>query len=126
MDVNVPYAIISSSLSFYIPLVIMTIVYSQIYVVAKRQAKQIAQLGFNSTVYTRDDQAEQYLQNVVSSTNDNKNMLINELLSNENCNRRNTDETKMSGLVKSLKKIDKKATKDKKAIKTLGIIMGTS
>lgn len=36
LDTNLPYAIISSSLSFYIPLIIMTVVYSQIYVIATR------------------------------------------------------------------------------------------
>ncbi len=102
----------------------MTVVYSQIYVIAKRQAKQIAQLDIKSTAYVREDQAEQYLKNVVSKTEDNKNNLINELLSNQSGNNRNFGEGKMTALFKSLKKIDKKATKDKKAIKTLGIIMG--
>jgi hypothetical protein len=62
LKANISYAIISSSLSFYIPLVIMTIVYSQIYVVAKRQANAIAQLNIQSPTYAQEnDSAEKYL-----------------------------------------------------------------
>merc|ERR1712127_1138394 len=67
LETNLQYAIISSSLSFYIPLLIMSIVYSQIYIVAKRQAKQIAQLDFNAhAAYRQDSQgtAEMYLKNL--------------------------------------------------------------
>lgn len=44
IEANRVYAIISSSLSFWIPLVVMALLYIRIYIVAKRQAHAMAKL----------------------------------------------------------------------------------
>ena len=71
------------------------------------------------------DQAEQYLKQY--QTNNKKDqktgILIDELLQNDEGSKMDK-KMRFVGLVKSIKKIEKKRTKDKKAIKTLGIIMG--
>lgn len=54
---------------------------------------------------------------------DNNGLLINQLLQESDITK--TDKkTGFAGLIKSLKKIENRRTKEKKAIKTLGIIMG--
>ena len=126
LETNITYAIISSSLSFYIPLVIMTIVYSQIYVVAKRQAKAIAQLNIHSHNYVQDkENTEAYLKNL-NAKGDNQKLINQIMCENNNYSKSSNNKTEkgLTGFFKSLKNIEKKRTRDKKAIKTLGIIMG--
>lgn len=91
--------------------------------ISKRQAKQIAQLDLRLPTYQDEKSSpEEYLKDCVATKNQ-KNNLINELLE-ENKDNKVEKSIRFNGLVKSLKKIEKKQTKDKKAIKTLGIIMG--
>lgn len=47
IEANLPYAIVSSSLSFYIPLILMIIVYAKIFVVARKQAQAIAETDYH-------------------------------------------------------------------------------
>ncbi|CAD5112994.1 unnamed protein product [Dimorphilus gyrociliatus] len=44
LDVNRPYAVISSFTSFYAPLLVMVVVYSKIFRIAREQAREIAKL----------------------------------------------------------------------------------
>jgi hypothetical protein len=161
IEANIPYAIISSSLSFWIPLVIMTIVYIQIYIVARRQQNAIAQLDIRSRGFVVNQETaagdstnalsqmlKQNSKKGKSTKNENGSgggggggnsilseqemMKINKILTDENANdaNKNQDElkadkkTKLNKVVKQLKSIERKRTKDTKAIKTLGIIMG--
>jgi hypothetical protein len=126
LETNITYAIIPSSLSFYIPLVIMTIVYSQIYVVAKRQANAIAQLNIHSQNYVQDkENTEAYLKKL-NAKGDNQKLINQIMCENNNYSKSPNHKTEkgLTGFFKSLKNIEKKRTRDKKAIKTLGIIMG--
>ncbi|KAM4678459.1 beta-4C adrenergic receptor-like isoform 2-T2 [Discoglossus pictus] len=84
---NMPYAIISSTISFYVPLVIMIFVYVRVFIIATKQVNLIEKekLRFNGTP--------------VPSTKNRKN-----------------SKRRASGLL---------AIKEHKALKTLGIIMGT-
>nr|QVK45755.1 G protein-coupled receptor [Proales similis] len=112
LEANLPYAIISSSLSFYIPFIIMAIVYYKIYVVARRQADAIAQLNVNSRV--------------PSSVNLNR-VLNEETISQEkkaSISEKSQSRSRLSRAIEQLRVIERRKTKDTKAIKTLGIIMG--
>ncbi|XP_063786412.1 beta-4C adrenergic receptor-like [Pseudophryne corroboree] len=84
---NMPYAIVSSTISFYVPLVIMIFVYVKVFIVATRQVNLIEKdkVRFNGTP--------------VPSTKN-----------------RRISKRRPSGLL---------AIKEHKALKTLGIIMGT-
>ncbi|XP_075063276.1 beta-4C adrenergic receptor-like [Mixophyes fleayi] len=84
---NMPYAIVSSTISFYVPLVIMIFVYVRVFIVATRQVNLIEKdkVRFNGTP--------------VPSTKNKR-----------------TYKRRPSGLL---------AIKEHKALKTLGIIMGT-
>lgn len=135
LEANIPYAIISSSLSFYIPLVIMTIVYLQIYIVARRQANAIAQLDIRSRFNTQESHASNLnngsttnIANGGDILNDQQIKKINKILTENGESRGSDDKTdkksKFLKMIKQLKSIEKKKTKDTKAIKTLGIIMG--
>ncbi|KAM4035287.1 beta-4C adrenergic receptor-like [Anomaloglossus baeobatrachus] len=85
---NMPYAIVSSIISFYVPLVIMIFVYGRVFIVATKQVNLIEKdkLRFNNGT-------------PVPSTKN-----------------RRTSKRRPSGLL---------AIKEHKALKTLGIIMGT-
>jgi hypothetical protein len=137
IEANIPYAIISSSLSFYIPFVLMTIVYIQIYIVAKRQAKAIAQIDMHTRNLSHDSGQGQVLPQAASSNN----LTGNGCTSGEGVKQRgNKSVTTDSGdsangggggkknrflrILGQIKTIERKRTKDTKAIKTLGIIMG--
>lgn len=136
LEANIPYAIISSSLSFYIPLVIMTIVYLQIYIVARRQANAIAQLDIRSRFNTQESHTSNNLNNGSATNianggdilNDQQIKKINKILTENGESRGSDDKTdkksKFLKMIKQLKSIERKKTKDTKAIKTLGIIMG--
>jgi hypothetical protein len=168
IEANVIYAIISSSLSFYIPFFLMGIVYLQIFIVAKRQAKAIAQIDMHTRNLSHDSSAQNLAINLQSSSshnnlivncndmrkNSNQNNInggvannnnntnrnssdllndrqmkrINKIL-NENGETRSIDEktdkkSRFLKIISQLKTIERKRTKDTKAIKTLGIIMG--
>ena len=123
LEANVPYAIISSSLSFFIPLVIMAVVYLQIFIVARHQAHAISKIQFHA----KDNHHENN-----SSQNNNLNINQNESLNEKQISKilKENDEIKSSDdkcdkkIQKMIKTIERKRTKDTKAIKTLGIIMG--
>lgn len=125
IEANIPYAIISSSLSFYIPFVLMTVVYIQIYIVAKRQAKAIAHLDVHTRNLSHDS------QNLNSNSTNNlangRNLSVGEneckSVLEERANL-NKDKSKFLKMISNMKKKERKKTKDTKAIKTLGIIMG--
>ena len=135
LEANIPYAIISSSLSFYIPLVIMTIVYLQIYIVARRQANAIAQLDIRSRFNAQESHTSNLnngsttnIANGGDILNDQQIKKINKILTENGESRGSDDKTdkksKFLKMIKQLKSIERKKTKDTKAIKTLGIIMG--
>jgi hypothetical protein len=98
LEANIPYAIVSSSLSFYIPFILMIIVYVQIYIVARKQANAIAEIDLQTRRYSESS------------------LIIN------NLNR--LDNTSENTKKKKPKKHRQRRTKDTKAIRTLGIIMG--
>jgi len=122
LEVNVVYAIISSSLSFYIPLVIMIAVYYKIYVVAKQQAKLIGRIQLHSS--NPDDDVE------ILNNKEIKQILIQNESSSSNSKMATTalvdvDKTsRILKLIKSLRNLEKKSSRDTKAVKTIGIIMG--
>ena len=128
LEANVPFALISSSLSFYIPLIIMITVYFRIYIVAKRQAKSIAQIQFHSRNFK--NQNHNNSNNVNTKNTDeilNDKEIKQILIQNGEC--RATDDkidktSRILKLIKSLRNIEKKRTRDTKAVKTVGIIMG--
>lgn len=93
-DVNFTYAISSSIISFYIPLVIMVFVYSRVFQEARKQLKKINKTEGRFHV--------------------------------KNGKKRSSDEGAMGGHceVRTVKK-PKFCLKEHKALKTLGIIMGT-
>ena len=147
IEANIPYALISSSLSFWIPLVIMTIVYIQIYIVARRQQNAIAQLDIRSRGFQQQTSDPNTLSLMLNKSakkskktqkengnilNEQEMMKINEILSENDETNKNVDDlkadkkSKLNKVVKQLKSIERKRTKDTKAIKTLGIIMGKS
>lgn len=130
LEANMVYAVISSSLSFFIPLIIMTCVYFRIFIVAKHQAKAIAQIDQR----TRNLNPEMKGSNLLNSNESNNCLNNNELLNDKTINKllseseetRSLDDKKnrFLKLLKQIKIIEKKRSKDTKAIKTLGIIMG--
>jgi hypothetical protein len=125
LEVNVVYAIISSSLSFYIPLVIMIAVYYKIYVVAKQQAKLIGQIQLHSNnpddaEILNDKEINRILiQNggIGESSRSNSKMTSTMLVDVDKTSR-------ILKLLKSLRNLEKKSSRDTKAVKTIGIIMG--
>jgi hypothetical protein len=167
LEANVYYAIISSCTSFYIPLIIMSIVYVQIYIVARRQANAIAEIELRSKNLTEASMSSRNLNhshyvsgsiisnNMFTPGNNNRNSRIlnvkNSIISNNSNNNNNNNDalekeineilkengeltnaqlnepnrrTRLQRIIRSLKTIERKRTKDTKAIKTLGIIMG--
>jgi len=51
LHVNRAYAVVSSATSFYLPLVVMVTVYSRIYGIARRQAREIYRLEVSLGVF---------------------------------------------------------------------------
>ncbi|TNN10211.1 Octopamine receptor beta-2R [Schistosoma japonicum] len=81
-NVNPYYAVISSSISFWIPSIIMIIVYIRIFIEAKRQERKIAQLHCpHPQLYNTTDN-----QQISSSDNNSSGILIN----NNNSNNMNS------------------------------------
>ncbi len=126
LQTNVAFALISSSLSFYIPLVIMIGVYFRIYVIAKRQAKSIAQIQYHATINNKTTSRNNLNQPNTEELLNSKE--INQILIQNGECRVSDDKIDKSSrvvkLLKSLKNIEKKRTRDTKAVKTVGIIMG--
>lgn len=104
--VNTSYAISSSLVSFYIPLVIMIAVYAQVFVIAARQVKLIKK--------TRPRLQNECLAQIQTSSNSN-NILPPACVGYNNGARRKSVKRRPSRLLIG----------ELKAIKTLGIIMGT-
>lgn len=106
---NATYAVSSSVVSFYIPLIIMIIVYTKVFVIAKRQVQLIDKNRFR-------------FQNECSPAPIQTGLSINHILPSALVG---------SGIGPVRKKSSKRRPsrlqliKDHKAIKTLGIIMGT-
>lgn len=133
LEANMVYAIISSSLSFFIPLVIMTCVYIRIFFVAKQQAKAIALIDQRTRNLNSEIKPSALLNPNESSNCLNNNEIlnyktINKLLSEsgetKGLDDKNDKKNRFVKLLKQIKIIEKKRSKDTKAIKTLGIIMG--
>lgn len=103
---NKTYAIISSIISFYIPLLIMIFVYAKVYLIASQQVQQIdkSRMRFQNEYPTSQTQVGPQLNNTPSSSS--------------NCNsaaRSKSTKRRPSRLI---------LVKEHKALKTLGIIMG--
>ena len=149
LEANIPYSIISSSLSFFIPVLVMSVLYLQIYRVARRQAKAIARINISSRKMTREASSaglphvtttgsmKDTLANAASSAasahtcHKDQKMLNQLLISTNDLNAMKRGSTSIEDkkgrfvkLMKQLKVIEKKRNNDTKAIKTLLIIMG--
>ncbi|XP_053727744.1 adrenoceptor beta 3a [Synchiropus splendidus] len=98
---NRAFAIISSIVSFYIPLLIMIFVYAKVFLIARRQVQLIDK---NQTRFRNDCQISSY-NNILPSVCGGNNSL-----------RRKSAKRRPSRLM---------LVKEHKALKTLGIIMGT-
>ncbi|XP_058245762.1 adrenoceptor beta 3a isoform X2 [Hemibagrus wyckioides] len=99
---NTGFAIISSGISFYIPLVIMIFVYAKVFVIAARQVQQI---GKNRQRFQKEN----------PSSNGNNNLPRNTSSSSLTSGKRKSSRRRPSRL---------SVVKEQKALKTLGIIMG--
>ncbi|XP_024130463.1 adrenoceptor beta 3a [Oryzias melastigma] len=103
---NAYYAVSSSVVSFYIPLIIMIFVYSRVFVIAARQVKLI-------------DRSRMRFQNDCPAAQIGTNILPSVCLSSSSCStavKRKSTKRRPSRLI---------VVKEHKALKTLGIIMGT-
>ena len=112
--VNKPYAIISSPISFWIPMSIMLFVYYKIYREARRQEKQILKLTKMS------GSSFEHLNRITSNGN-------NVPDSNSNINTGLPDSHSNQNIHLTSQRLShdrKKMKRDHKAAKTLGIIMG--
>lgn len=105
---NMPFAIISSIVSFYIPLLIMIFVYAQVFLIAKRQVQLIDK---NRIRFQHEcpGQLQVHLNNTLASACAGHS-------SNNNGAKRKSAKRRPSRLM---------LVKEQKALKTLGIIMGT-
>ncbi|CAJ1068469.1 adrenoceptor beta 3a isoform X1 [Xyrichtys novacula] len=108
---NRAFAIISSTVSFYIPLLIMIFVYAKVFLIATRQVQLIDKnrMRFQNECLTSRIPSSHHLNNILPSTCPGSN----------NCNnveRRKGSKRRPSRLI---------LIKEHKALKTLGIIMGT-
>jgi len=132
LEANIVYAILSSSLSFYIPFIVMTIVYMKIYIVARRQANAIAKLDIHKKRLNNNNNNNNSSTHANMTNNNELNeqevSKIKEILKQTGDKPKLNDKGDKKGrflkLIKQLKTIEKKRTKDTKAIRTLGIIMG--
>ncbi|XP_071338629.1 adrenoceptor beta 3a [Trachinotus anak] len=105
------YAIISSIVSFYIPLLIMIFVYAKVFLIATRQVQLIDKnrLRFQNECTTAQLQVGPHINNILPSA----------CVGSSSCNnavRRKSAKRRPSRLI---------LVKEHKALKTLGIIMGT-
>lgn len=102
------FAIISSIVSFYIPLLIMIFVYAQVFLIAKRQVQLIDKnrMRFQNECSTAQMQVGPHINNVLPSA----------CVGSNNVVRRKSTRRRPSRLM---------LVKEQKALKTLGIIMGT-
>ncbi|KAK4471038.1 hypothetical protein MN116_000547 [Schistosoma mekongi] len=133
-NVNAYYAVISSSISFWIPSIIMIIVYMRIFIEAKRQEKKIAQLHCphsrmyihttTTTTTTTDNQQISSYDNNSSINNHNMNVLtqsihyttpLNQLINSSQFTN-NIDDIKFTTHIK--------IHHESKAARTLSIVMG--
>ncbi|XP_074526731.1 adrenoceptor beta 3a [Halichoeres trimaculatus] len=108
---NRAFAIISSTVSFYIPLLIMIFVYAQVFLIATRQVQLIDKnrKRFQHECLTGRIQNSPHLNNILPTA----------CIGSNNCNnveRRKGSKRRPSRLM---------LVKEHKALKTLGIIMGT-
>lgn len=108
---NRAYAIISSIVSFYIPLLIMIFVYAKVFLIATRQVQLIDKnrMRFQSECPTAQMQVGPHINNIMPLAGPGS----------SNCNnavRRKSAKRRPSRLM---------LVKEHKALKTLGIIMGT-
>ncbi|CAL9708431.1 unnamed protein product [Knipowitschia caucasica] len=106
---NMPFAIISSTVSFYIPLLIMIFVYAQVFLIAKRQVQLIDK---NRVRFQHE--RSRHLQVGVQITNTEPSTCPG--YSACNTKNRRISKRRPSRLI---------LVKEHKALKTLGIIMGT-
>ncbi|XP_047448979.1 adrenoceptor beta 3a [Mugil cephalus] len=108
---NKGYAIASSTVSFYIPLLIMIFVYAKVFKIARQQVKLIdkSRMRFQNECPTMQMQVGSHFNNILPST----------CTSSSNCN--------SAARTKSTKRRPSRLmlVKEHKALKTLGIIMGT-
>lgn len=105
------YAIISSTVSFYIPLLIMIFVYAKVFLIARRQVQLIDKnrMRFQNECPAAQTQTVSHVSNSLPSA----------CVGSNNCNsvaRRKSGKRRPSRLM---------LVKEHKALKTLGIIMGT-
>ena len=128
IEANLPYAIVSSSLSFYIPLILMTIVYAQIFVVARRQASLIAETDYYHYYVNSNNNSCTVMGGHRKSEDLNSRVCSNLVTSNKSYSCTNIETTAAASRRLQNEKQNeikrKRRTKDTKAIKTLGIIMG--
>ncbi|KAM7018933.1 adrenoceptor beta 3a [Tautogolabrus adspersus] len=108
---NRAFAIISSTVSFYIPLLIMIFVYAKVFLIATRQVQLIDKnrMRFQNECPTARIQIPPHINNILPSA----------CVGSNNCNsteRRKSTKRRPSRLM---------LVKEHKALKTLGIIMGT-
>lgn len=110
---NKTYAIVSSSISFWIPCTVMMFTYWQIFREANRQEKQIhARLGNQTLInYARDDHNSSN-GDVKSNNGRSSSNVFNEMGTSVHCT-----PTKDRNIIKM--------KREHKAARTLGIIMGT-
>lgn len=107
---NMPFAIISSIVSFYIPLLIMIFVYAKVFLIATRQVQLIDRNRMRfQTECPGQLQVGVHINNIVSSA-------CTSCSGNNNGTRRKSTKRRPSRLM---------LLKEHKALKTLGIIMGT-
>ncbi|XP_013419282.1 D(1) dopamine receptor [Lingula anatina] len=65
---NPYYAIISSSISFYVPLIMMTFLYGRVFAIARRQAKQIADMDKAMANVRKDGKGTKRSENKATKT----------------------------------------------------------
>ncbi|XP_022613606.1 beta-4C adrenergic receptor-like [Seriola lalandi dorsalis] len=105
------FAIVSSTVSFYIPLLIMIFVYAKVFLIATRQVQLIDKnrMRFQNECTTAQMQVSPHINNILPSA----------CVGSTSCNsavRRKSVKRRPSRLI---------LVKEQKALKTLGIIMGT-
>ncbi|KAL2092623.1 hypothetical protein ACEWY4_012421 [Coilia grayii] len=127
---SMEYAVISSVVSFYIPLLIMIFVYARVFIIATRQVQLIVksrQRFQNECMAEQQQQQEQQPQEQQPSLHRNNNLPMGGCSSGSNScgpsggGHVSTDKRKNSRRRPSRLTV----VKEHKALKTLGIIMGT-
>ncbi|XP_013776218.2 octopamine receptor-like [Limulus polyphemus] len=134
------YVVYSSSGSFFIPLVIMTVVYLKIFQATKRRlrkrAKQVPKIIQTTCAATEDEKTEIPLQNIRTCKNADNSTAVSELEdceheeSPKSCDRnqaRNgSQKTQQPGIVRQYMEQRQKisVSKERRAARVLGIVMG--